>query len=75
MLLVQQMIFSLPLEANMKASNCVSNLQGIDRDYSVYCTKQKDKLPSATDLDKIAEEERIRVATSGVDNSGELNGI
>jgi len=62
----------------IKASNCVQNLKGMDRDVAVSLRKEIQKhaqeslignvLPTAEDLDnfldRFSEEERIRSATS-----------
>ena len=67
----------------LKASNCVANLQGMDRDAAVSLRKEiqrhaqenflPNRLPTSADLDRVAEEERVRVATSNI--NGEQNGI
>ena len=43
----------------MKASNCISNLRGIDRDEAVANSCKLIGLPSAEDLDRAVEEEKI----------------
>lgn len=54
----------------MRASNCTTNLFGVDRDVAVRRdaaiadASEPVRLPSAADLDAQAEEERIRIATS-----------
>ena len=58
----------------LKASNCVRNIFGVDRDVAVRRdaaienAAEPVRLPSAHDLDTIAEEDRIRDAT-GVQNT------
>jgi hypothetical protein len=56
----------------MKASNCVSNLMGTDRD--AMGRKAVQGLPTSEDLDRVAEEEKIKNAT-GVNNTEKDNGI
>jgi len=54
----------------LKASNCVSNVFGIDRDAYLHALKSSlpkivpNGLPTSEDLDAVAEEERIKNATS-----------
>ena len=51
----------------LRASNCVRNIMGRDRD-EVVREHYVATLPSAEDLDRVAEEEKIRQAT-GVINT------
>jgi hypothetical protein len=53
----------------LRVTNTVSNLQGEDRDTvalrnRIKLEAQKHNLPSAEDLDKIAEEQKIKEQTS-----------
>jgi hypothetical protein len=57
----------------LRASNCVSNLQGMDRDVAVSLRKEIQKhaqemllgnsLPTSEDLDRVAEEQEIKERT------------
>jgi hypothetical protein len=64
----------------MRASNCTTNLFGVDRDVAVRRdaaianASEPVRLPSAADLDAYAEEESIRLRT-GVNNTENDNGI
>ena len=59
----------------LRASNCVVNLQGIDRDVAVSLRKEIQKhaqdglipnrLPTAADLDRVIEERVIAEKTNG----------
>ena len=59
----------------LRASNCISNLQGMDRDVAVSLRKEIQKhaydgllgnsLPTAEDLDRVAEEQEIKDKTKG----------
>ena len=55
----------------LRATNCASNLMGTDRDEAVrkarvLNTQVQSNLPSAEDLDRVADEQRIAADTNSV---------
>jgi hypothetical protein len=51
------------MNTGIEAGNTNENLRGTDRDVAVAHTKEKEGLPSAADLDAVAMEHEMTVAT------------
>jgi hypothetical protein len=51
------------MNTGVEAGNTNENLRGTDRDVAVAQTKEKEGLPSAADLDAVAMEHEMTVAT------------
>jgi hypothetical protein len=52
------------MDTGMEAGNTNENLRGTDRDVAVALQKEKEGLPSAADLDAVAMEHEMTLATA-----------